>query len=129
MVFINRQFDVTMAPANCNPGCNTHEMMIKNATFTEAANIHSIYQNRGYECQKKMCQSMHGCDNPLECAQLDGFDKIHEFCGPVNTGGVYRDGAWWNIIPSDSHEQQLQATKDATNLSVLPTFNNVLGMY
>lgn len=133
MVFINTQFDMTLAPSNPVSAEMYQQMLTARASgghsFTEAANINRIYQNNGLVCQRRMCESMTGCSSALGCPGHPDWKRVVEFCGPIQTGGINMDGSFWTLQPSNARQQLLAATEQATGMSTLPTPYNVIGMY
>lgn len=131
MPFINNPNDVTMtapgsgpAPAFLSASANS-----SGKTFEQAAAQNRIYYRNGLICQKAMCNSLTGCDSKFGCPGHPDWQKVLDFCGPIGTGGMAANGSYWVLEPTDSRQQMLTATKQATGLSRLPTPYNVIGMY
>jgi len=132
MVFINNAIDFTLTPSNKESTVALLSSAMNNGlyTFEQAANINRIYQGNGLICQTKMCKSLTGCDNKLaNCPGHPDWNKVLNFCGPIDTRGIAYDGAEWVLRDSDSRQSLLTATKQQTGLQVLPTPYNVTGMY
>ena len=127
MVYINNLYDVTMTPSLSLP--KPVLQLAQRQSFDQAAATNRIYQNNGRICQEKMCRSMTGCESELGCPQHPEWRKVLDFCGPIGTQGLSRDGSYWVLLPADSQQKLLAATKQATGMSVLPTPYNVIGMY
>lgn len=134
MVYIDTSYDMTLTPSTNMTVSVANNLFnspneIKKKTFNEARNENSIYQNNGLICQNMMCQSMTGCENINECKLNKDYNKILDFCGPIQTNGRYMDGAYWNLQNANSHTLMLLATEKAIGTKILPTPYNQSGMY
>jgi hypothetical protein len=98
-------------------------------TFGAAARQHAIYQNNGLICQRAMCQSMHGCEDVVECSKFPGYKQIVDFCGPVGTRSMHMDGALWRLQPSMSRQEARLTAEKTLGMYPLPTAYNTDGMY
>lgn len=131
MVFINNQFDMTLTPVS-QPHTN-RQILTAGAggghSFEQAVNINRIYQNNGLICQKKMCESLTGCSSAVGCPNHPDWEKVVNFCGPIQTGGIAMDGSYWTLQSSNARQQLLHSTEKATGMKRLPTPYNVIGMY
>ena len=131
MQFINLPNDVTLAPAN--PG-QSHALLsasqnVSNLSYQQAANVNAIYRGNGLICQRRMCNSMTGCEDVTACQQHADYDKVLKFCGPIGTPGVNMDGGWWRLEPANSRQLMTAAAEKATGMNPLPTSYNTTGMY
>lgn len=131
MVFINNANDLTLSPPSGGPMPAFRAAMNNTAgkTFEQAAAKNRIYQNNGLICQRRMCESLTGCDSAIDCPDHPDWQKVQEFCGPNSTGGMSMDGSYWVLQSADSRQQMLTATRASTGLQQLPTAYNVSGMY
>ena len=131
MVFINNPYDLTLTASNYGPApaLMASESRTSGKTFEQAMNINRIYQGNGLICQRRMCESLTGCSSAIDCPGHPDWQKVQDFCGPIQTGGISMDGSYWTLQNVDARQQALTATRSATGFSQLPTPYNVVGMY
>lgn len=92
LLYINRFYDVTLAPAQ--PVCETKNNLTGSYghTIDHCIQKNAIYRSNGDVCRKVI----------LECAGVNGCitdtdkEKMDKFCGPTYTMGFYHDGAFWS---------------------------------
>lgn len=130
MVYVNNNIEVTMTPSrsgimNVYAGMDVSQ----NKTFDYAASVNRIYKGNGLICQRKMCETMTGCDSGVGCPNHPHWDKVVHFCGPIGTESIYMAGAYWTLQPSNGQQQLLANTRSELNLKELPTAYNTSGMY
>jgi len=130
MVFIDRQFDLTLSPADPSGQLQMLRSTIggQRRTFDEARLDNAIYSGNGAICQRKMCASMTGCQTKFGCPKHKDWSKVQQFCGPYGTPALYSDGALWKLQNGTPAALQARETA-ALGFSQLPDPYNVMGMY
>jgi len=130
MAFINNSYDVTIAPG---PGpIPAYLSAAANRTgmnFEEAMNANRIYQNNGLICQRRMCNSMTGCDSALACQTHPDYKNIVQFCGGIGTPAKTMRGSEWRLVPENEMQVLTASTERRIGMSQLPTPFNTVGMY